>query len=212
MQRTGGGHICDAYWRRVRAAAALALIVACFVSGCSADQPMTSTSGSLSRSSSPTDLGAVPTATLPRLMLNLVVCNTFISAKSNGMTHSVEVVVTTGRRIDALHLPNAADTVSERPALSVTFPPDKPVVMALARGDYHSRLVFAAGDSASVFPPARFDAFMTFQGVDGNPIEQTPEFESFLGQPVVPAPDLSLLGSVQTVAVRSETAACAGIG
>ena len=208
MQRPGGSPIHDAYKQGRRHAAALAVLAVCLLRGCAASPP-TNPTGSLSTSSSPTDRGPMPTATLQPEVLKLVVCNAVTSAQTDGVTHRVEVVVTTGQRINALRLPDYTASAGPSPG-TLTFPPDADVVMAVARGDYRSGIVTSPSPSASAFPPSRFDAIMTFHGVDGNPIEQTPGFG--LDQPVVPAPDLSSLGSVQTVPVTSETAACQGIG
>jgi len=209
MQRPGGSQIDDTYKRRGRRTTALALLGACLLSACAPGQPTTASTEPSSTSSSPTDPGPVPTETLQPEVLKLVVCNAVTSAQTDGVTHRVEVVVTTGQRINALRLPNYTTATGPSPA-TLTFPPSADVVMAVARGDYHSGLVTTGTASASSFPPPRFDAIMTFHGVDGNPIEQTPGFG--LDQPVVPAPDLSSLGSVQAVPVTSEAAACQGIG
>jgi hypothetical protein len=151
----------------------------------------------------------VPTETMQPEALKLVVCNAVTFAQIVGVTHRVEVVVTTGQRINALRLPNDTASAGAGPA-TVTFPPNTDVVMAMARGDYQSGVVSVGTASASSFPPPTFDAIMSFHAVDGNRFEQTPGLA--LDQPVVPAPDLSSLGSVQTVPVTSEAAACHGIG
>ena len=86
----------------------------------------------------------MPTETLPPEVLDLVVCNAVNSAETYGVTHKVEVVVTTGRRLNALRLPDYSAATGPTPGVFM-FPPGAGVVMAVARGDYRSAIVTGGG-------------------------------------------------------------------
>ena len=195
----------DVGMRSRQVGTAAALVVMCLLSGCSAGQ----SANSSTVSAGGTSAAPMPTETLQPEVLRLVVCNAVSSAEADGVTHRVEVVVTTAQRINALGLPNYAGATSPSPP-ALSFPDGTSLVMAVSRGVYHSGMVTSGGASAGAFPPANYDAIMTFHGLDGTPMTQTGDV--LLDQPVVPAPDLSSLGSVQDVPVTSQAEACKGIG